>query len=169
MKSSKKTIILGVGNTVLTDDGVGVYAARRAKEMLGENTKIDVKEAEIAGFDLLDLLDGYERAVIIDALKRPGHAPGKISQHRMDDFSATSHLISGHQIDLPTAIELGRELDRSPPGEIHIVCVQVADDFTFAERCTPEVEQSIEPAAKLAVDLAQADPICSDQTSRHVL
>ncbi len=155
MNPNSSTLILGLGNTLLTDDGVGVYAARRASELIGTEDIIDIKEAEIAGFALLDLLEGYDRAIIIDALNRPGHSPGEISIHSVDDFSSTSHLTTGHQIDLPTAVELGKQLDRTVPRKIRIVCVQVADDRTLGEQCTPAVEKAIEPAAKLAVEIAR--------------
>jgi hydrogenase maturation protease len=155
MEERKRTIVLGLGNTTLSDDGVGVHAARRAQELLEADEDIEIKEAEIAGFALLDLLDGFERAVIIDALNRPGRAPGEASLHTIESFEPTSHLISGHQIDLPTAVALGRELGQSPPSEIYIVGIQVSDDRTLAERCTPAVERAIDPAARLALAVAR--------------
>jgi hydrogenase maturation protease len=164
MGERKRTVILGLGNTALTDDGVGVYAARRARELVGSGEEIEVKEAEIAGFALLDLLDGFERAVIIDALNRPGRAPGEASLHTIESFDPTSHLISGHQIDLPTAIALGHELGQSPPSEVYIVGIQVADDRTLAERCTPAVERAIDPAAKLALEVARARDLTPSTT-----
>lgn len=155
MTSRRRTIILGLGNTTLTDDGVGVYAAKRAKQLLEPDDDIEVKEAEMAGFELLDLLDGYDRAVILDALKRPGCVPGETSLHTIESFEPTSHLISSHQIDLPTAVALGRQLGQSQPSEIYIVGIQVSDDHTLSEACTPEVNRAIDPAARLALEVAR--------------
>ena len=118
----------------------------------------------IAGFALLDLLEGCDRAVIIDALNRPGRTPGETSLHGIESFEPTSHLISGHQIDLPTAVALAQELGRSPPSEIYIVGIQVSDDRTLAERCTPEVEQAIDPAARLALEVARAGDLTASTT-----
>ena len=62
------TLILGLGNAILCDDGVGIKAARYIAE-LGPNPDVVVKEAELAGFALIDLLEGFDRAVVIDAVK----------------------------------------------------------------------------------------------------
>ncbi len=155
MKTGKQTLILGLGNTLLRDDGVGVYAARRAGELLRPDDDIDVEEAEIAGFALLDLLAGYERAVIIDAVHLEGHQPGDVVALDVGRFAATTHLVTGHQIDLPTALELGREMGRPVPPEVHIVGVQVVDDSTLSEECTPPVQQAVDLAAERALDIAR--------------
>ncbi len=65
------------------------------------------------------------------------------------------HLVSGHQIDLPTALELGALLDVRLPTETWVVGVQVEDDRTFCERCTPAVERSIPGAAAEALAIAR--------------
>lgn len=164
MSECKRTVIIGLGNTALSDDGVGVYAARRAQELLSADEDIDVVEAEIAGFGLLDLLDGRKRAVVVDALNQPGGVPGEVSLHTLESFQPTSHLISGHQIDLPTAVSLGQELGQSPPSEIYIVGIQVSDDHTLDEHCTPEVQRAIGRAAKLAVEVARGGSAISPTT-----
>lgn len=155
MTRRKQTVILGLGNTAMTDDGVGVYAARRAQELLAAGEDIAVMEAEVAGFALLDLLGGCDRAVIIDALNRPGGVAGEISLHTIESFRPTSHLISGHQIDLPTAVSMGRELGQPLPSEIYIVGIQVSDDHTLGEQCTAEVRRAIDPAAQRALEVAR--------------
>jgi len=148
-------LILGMGNTIMTDDGVGVHASRAARSLLAETDLVDVVEAEVAGFALLDLLRDRERVVIIDALTDAGRTPGEVSVERLDAFRPTRHLCTGHEIDLPTAIELGRQMGYEMPGEIHLVVVVVEDARTLGEACTPAVERAIEPAARLALDLAR--------------
>jgi hydrogenase maturation protease len=155
MAAEQRVLILGVGNTLLSDDGVGVFAARRARELVEPDEPIDIKEAELAGFALVDLLSGYESAVIVDALHGTGGQPGEVVALHMGNFAATTHLVTGHQIDLPTAIRLGEEMGRSVPQKIKIVGIQIADDRTLSEECTPEVQKAIEPAARLALKVAR--------------
>jgi hydrogenase maturation protease len=155
MSDLERVLILGLGNTLLTDDGAGVLAARRAGELLSEDDDIEVAEAEVAGFALIDLLDGYQRAVIIDALTSGDGAPGAISRHTLAEFSPFSHLAAGHEIDLPTAVALAREMGGSPPDEIHIVCIEAEDVLTLGERCTSAVAAAVEPAARLALEIAR--------------
>lgn len=168
MKTDNHVLILGLGNTILTDDGVGIYAARRAREILqsmastAETAGIDVNEAELAGFSLLDLLDGYTHAVIVDALHSTGRDPGEIVPIAMESFKSATHLSAGHEIDLPTAVELARQMGQEVPREIIIIGVQIADDLTLSEECTPEVKAAIEPAALLALEKAR---LMRDQAS----
>lgn len=136
-----KTIVLGLGNTILSDDGIGIYAARALR---GELEGIaDVVEAELAGFDLIELLAGYGRAVIIDAIELENEKPGTVFRLAPDDLRITPRLASFHDIDIVTALELGRRLGLEMPSEVVIYAVQVEDTLTLKEGCTPGVEAVI--------------------------
>jgi hydrogenase maturation protease len=163
MTAPERVLVLGLGNTLLTDDGAGVLAARRVREMITDDEPIAVEEAEIAGFALIELLDGYARAVIIDALTTADGEPGRITRHALGEFSPTHHLAAGHEIDLPTAVALSREMGGSPPREIQVVCIEAEDVLTVSEACTPAVAAAIEPAARLALEIArELTPRCSN-------
>lgn len=149
----KPVLILGLGNAILCDDGVGIKAVRHLAET-GPHPGIDLKEAEVAGFALLDLLEGYDRAVVIDAVRITGAAPGEIVLFTNEQLAPSLHLVAGHQIDLPGALELGRQLGRPVPSRVDIVGVQVQDDRTFDERCTPAVEAAVPGAARMALRIA---------------
>ncbi len=136
-----KTIVLGLGNTILSDDGVGVYAARSLREELDDRT--DVREAELAGFDLVEMLSGYERAVIIDAIELDGEVPGTVFRLVPDDLRITPRLASFHDIDIVTALALGERLGLEMPSSVVIYAVQVEDALTLGERCLPAVEAVI--------------------------
>lgn len=151
--AEKPVLILGLGNAILCDDGVGIKVARHIAENHA-STDVVVKEAEVAGFALLDLLEGFDRAVVVDAVRLPDAAPGEIAVFDLDALTPSLHLVSGHQIDLPTALEMGRQLGRSMPASVHVVGVQVEDDRTFDERCTPAVEATISAAADVALRIA---------------
>jgi hydrogenase maturation protease len=136
-----KTIVLGLGNTILSDDGVGIYAARALKDDLADCA--DVVEAELAGFDLVELLAGYERAVIIDAIELDGETPGTVFRLAPDDLRITPRLASFHDIDIVTALALGERLELEMPSEVVIYAVQVEDALTIGEGCLPAVESVI--------------------------
>jgi len=149
----RAVLILGLGNAILRDDGVGIKAVRFLVET-GPHSGVDLKEAEVAGFALLDLLEGYRRAVVIDAVRLSDAEPGQIVVFSSDALQPSLHLVAGHQIDLPSALELGRQLGRPVPEVVHIVGVQVADDRTFDEHCTPAVEAAVPEAARVALRIA---------------
>ena len=136
-----KTIILGLGNTVLRDDGVGIYTARALRDELGD--EVDILEAELAGMDLLEMLNGYDRAVIIDAIQLNNEDPGTVFRLRPDDMKITPRLASFHDIDIVTALALGRRLELKMPDDVIIYAVQVEDTLTLEEGCLPSVERII--------------------------
>jgi hydrogenase maturation protease len=168
--SMSSVLILGVGNTLMTDDGVGVYAARRARVLLSSARAADiaVAEAEYAGFALLELLEGYDHAVIIDAVHLSGAQAGDVRVLPSFRFRATTHLTGVHQVDLPTALALGRQMGVHLPHDAQVVGVQVQEDRAFGEACTPRVQSSIEVAATRAIDVARrmaASPGVATSTS----
>jgi hydrogenase maturation protease len=138
-----KTLVLGLGNTILRDDGVGIYVARALSGRLSGS--VDVREAELAGFDLIEILRGYDRAVIIDALQLDGEEPGTVFRMRPDDMRITARLASVHDIDLVTALALGNRLHFKMPTDVVVFGVQAADARTLGEGCTDVVERVIKP------------------------
>ncbi len=152
------TVIIGIGNTLVTDDGVGIYCARHAASLLAQRgaRHVAVREAELGGFALLTLLEGFTRAVIIDAIKLQGRAVGEIIELSADDLPPASHLVSGHQIDLATALAFGAQLGLSMPAPVHVIAIQIEDDITFGERLSPAVARAVPEAAALAVTLVCA-------------
>ena len=148
-------LILGLGNTILSDDGVGIYAVRRVRELVEPSEPIDVEEAELGGFALLDLLEGYRAGVIVDAVEWRSLAPGALRTVDLAEFMPTARLAAGHQIDLPTALELGKTLGLPMPARVVIVAIQVQDPRLLGEQCTDAVAAAIGPAARLALKLAR--------------
>jgi len=141
-----KTLVLGLGNTILRDDGVGIYVARALAGRIAGSA--DVKEAELAGFDLIEILRGYDRAVIIDSLQLEDEEPGTVFRMRPDEMRITARLASVHDIDLVTALALGNRLHLKMPADVVIFGVQAADVRTLGEGCTEAVERIIEPLAE---------------------
>jgi len=79
-----KTLILGLGNPILSDDGVGVGVAGELEGRLDQQ-EVTVVETSMAGLSLLDLLIGYDRVIIIDAIQTVGGKAGQI--YRLDPRS----------------------------------------------------------------------------------
>lgn len=150
-----KTLVLGLGNTILCDDGIGIYVVRSLRDRLG--AAADVREAELAGLDLIEMLKGYERAYIVDAIQLDGEEPGTVFRMKPNDIRITPRLASFHDIDLITALELGRRLEIPMPRDVVIFGVQVADAITLGESCTESVERVIGPlCAEIAGEIANA-------------
>jgi hydrogenase maturation protease len=141
-----KTVIIGLGNTVISDDGAGIYVARLLSELIGSE-EIKVLETDAAGMNLMEMMDGADRAVLIDAILLDGEKPGTVFNLKSDDLRITPRLSSVHDIDIVTALELGRQLGLHMPEEVEIYAIQGKDMLTLREGCTPEVEAVLQPLA----------------------
>jgi hydrogenase maturation protease len=131
-----KTLVLGMGNTILTDDGVGIEIAHGLKE---RRPGLDVVETSEAGLALLDFIVGYDKLIIVDSVKTEEGKPGELYKIDMGDIKPTSHLTSLHGVDIATAFELGRKLGYHMPQRVSIYAVEVKDNTSFGEECTEEV------------------------------
>jgi hydrogenase maturation protease len=138
-----KILVLGLGNEILCDDGVGIYVSRELKKTLANREDISVAEASLAGLGLLDLLTGYDKAIVIDAIQTGEGKAGEVYRLNSNDFAATRHTASTHNINFASALELGNKLGLSLPREIVIFAIEVSDVCTFSETCTPKVKRAI--------------------------
>lgn len=145
-----RTLVLGLGNPICGDDGVGIRIAQALKEDLC-GLEVEVAETTAAGIGLLDLITGYERMIVVDAIQTKGGKAGQVYRLGLDHLPSSLHSATLHDVDLTTALELGRRLGMEMPREVIIYAVEVADVATFREGCTPEVERSIPLAAGLVL------------------
>ncbi len=149
-----RTRVIGLGNTILTDDGVGICAASEIRRRLTEPgcaAPANVVETEVAGFGLIELMAGWDRVILIDSIQFNGIEPGTVLRIRPDDLHTSLRLRSIHEIDLPTGLELGRRLGFKMPGEIVVFCIQAQDVTTFGESLTPSAKAGMAEAVDLVL------------------
>ncbi|HUV53381.1 MAG TPA: hydrogenase maturation protease [Dehalococcoidia bacterium] len=137
-----KTLILGLGNPILSDDGVGNRIAQELGNRISSQD-ITVEETSMSGLSLLDLLVGYDRAIIVDAIQTTNGKAGQIYRLTPEAFNDTRHASSPHDVNFATALELGHRIGMPMPGQITIYAVEVADTSNFSEKCTPKVRKAI--------------------------
>jgi len=143
-----KTLVLGMGNTLLADDGVGIYVARELSRHLPEGD-IEVKETQLAGFYLAELLQGYGRAIVIDSVRTGCHPPGTIRWLTLNDLNAPEGFLSAHHLGLRSAVEVARKIGIAMPNSIDVLTIEVADTESFKEECaTPAVRAAIPQAVQ---------------------
>jgi len=143
-----KTLVLALGNPFLSDDSVGLHVAR-ALEGRFNQPEITVMETCMAGLSLLDLLIGYDRVIIIDAIQTREGKVGQVYRLKPDALDATRHVSTPHDVNFATALELGKRLGLVLPQQITIFAVEVEDVTTFGDRCTRRVEETIPVVADM--------------------
>jgi len=148
-----KTLVLGLGNPILTDDGVGIHVVRAAAAQCFPANGVTFAEASVGGLRLLDLLTGYERVVMVDAIQTRGGRSGDVYQMGPDDLQASLHSGSTHDLSLSGALALGRGIGMALPKDedIVIVAVEIENVLVFGEACTRAVAAAIPRAVELVL------------------
>ncbi len=146
----KKTLLIGLGNPILTDDGVGVKVANELEEQidLESHPELTITEASAGGLRLMEAMLGYERVILIDAfyLDPESTTPGKIHHLSLDDLrsiSPTQHSTSAHDTSLITALDAAEKMGYQIPVEFFIYAVEVENIREFSETPTPAVAKAI--------------------------
>lgn len=143
-----KTLILGLGNPLLRDDSIGLRVVQQLKEILHDHPEIELGEDYWGGLRLMENMVGYDRAIIVDAICTDEPA-GTIHLLSPDDIP-TQRSASAHDVNLPTALELGRQAGAHLPSKenILLIGIEAKDVQTFDEGLSPEVENAIPQAIK---------------------
>ena len=143
----QRIVVVGLGNPLLTDDGVGLRAAALLAERLAE-APVDVLQSSCGGLRFIDLLAGYERAIIVDAIEWRRGPPGTVYRLTPDAAIPTMRAVSYHDVSLGNALALGRSLDIPLPVETVFFAVEAQDTRTFGEKLTPAVEAALPEVVK---------------------
>jgi hydrogenase maturation protease len=165
------TIIIGLGNPILGDDGVGWHIAQGVMDNYRLSSSysrrqttqtdaivledIEVDCLSVGGLSLMERLVGYKRAIIIDAIQTGQTPIGQIICASLDDFSetATGHLSSAHDTSLQQAIRIGRTMGAQLPNEIIIVGVETNCVYEFSESLSAPVSAALPTAINLVLEL----------------
>ena len=137
-----RTIVIGVGNPILGDDGIGLHIVRELKDIL-EDPAVVIEEAFTGGLNLLDLIVGYDRAVIVDAISMDDREIGEVMVLDARKMQS-AHSMNPHDVSFPEALELAEKMgEKKIPGEITIVAVNIAKDYEFSEDLSDAVRMSV--------------------------
>ncbi len=158
-----KLSILGLGNDILGDDGIGLIAARELKKQF-KHSPVDVVETTLAGFELLDMLQGYEKVLILDAVVTKKHQAGTVLELSPEQFKHAT-AISPHYGGLPEILKLAEYLKVKFPTEIRILAVEIEPPYDLREGLNPVIKDALPKFMKQAQQILQDWDIESDKKS----
>lgn len=157
-----KTLIIGLGNPLLGDDGIGWVIAEQLQQRIDQvvssaNGDIEVTCLAVGGLSLMEHLIGYDKAILIDAVNTGQGPSGKVFQCPLDRLpnKAFGHLCSAHDTTLQNALEVGRKLGAQLPDQIIVVGIEADQVYEFSEELSPPVAASIPGAVEVVLDLIQ--------------
>ncbi|MGA3175157.1 MAG: hydrogenase maturation protease [Syntrophorhabdales bacterium] len=147
--ASHKILVLGLGNTILGDDGVGIRVVREMRRLWAGDPSVELVEASLGGMVLLDLITGFDKVIVVDAIMAEDRKPaGFVYDLSLDDLGALVVPYASHALDLKTTIELGRRLGYKMPATVAIHAVKIEENTLFTEELSPTVAAVVPLLAK---------------------
>ena len=152
-----KKLVLGIGNPIIGDDGVG-FRVIESLEDTPPPGDVTLTASDVSGFAILDHIADCDEVVIVDAIQTVNGRPGDIYRLDLNDFRVTKHTPSAHDVDLPTALEIGKILNMKLPGKISIVAIEIPDAYEFSNDLTPPVLAAVPLAVQMVRDILAETP-----------
>lgn len=148
-----RTLILGIGNTILGDDALGAHVSRELSSRIVDED-IDVRDVSFDGLNLLELFVGYDKLVVIDAIMTENGEVGTIYRLKPEKVCDPSRsAISPHHFNLATTIEIAKRLfPDEMPEEVTLYAVGIREVTQVTEEMTDKVKQAIPEVVKLVME-----------------
>ena len=155
MALNGRIAVIGLGSPIMCDDAVGLRVSE-AIDALGMDD-VDCFQEAIGGLDILPVIHGYSHAIVVDAIQTGEYGPGTVLLFKESDFDEVIADAATHDVNLPTAIKIGRKMDPEiMPETISFVAIEVQDIKTVTETMTPEVEAAVDSAKAAVLHLMES-------------
>jgi len=144
-----RILVLGLGNELYGDDGVGIQVIKELRHEfqekglpLNQERSVDFLESSLTGFALLDIIIGYDTLIIVDTIKRENPVPGRI--HCFEE-SQIRHIPgpSPHYVSIPQTIQIGRKIGLKVPSTIKIIGIEAKNIYHLGECLSQEIQEAI--------------------------
>ena len=136
----KSAIVVGIGNPMLKDDRVGIEVV---EALNAHNPELDTAILHFGGSDVLDIIMGYDKAIIVDACQ-VGMRPGTVLEITPEKIFNHENLVNHHATALGSTLKTGQTLfPDQMPKDLKLFLVEVEDISTFSTKCTPVVCHAI--------------------------
>jgi hydrogenase maturation protease len=135
-------LILALGNPILTDDRVGLEVGQRLHARLAPGAA-DLEEASVGGHELLHILEGYDRVVIVDAVEAGHLQPGEVRELPLESLERNYAPITPHNAGLLDCLKVGRALGMHMPEDLVVFAIGVEEARTLSEQMTPKVAAAV--------------------------
>lgn len=153
-----KTLIAGLGNPILSDDGVGWVVAQKVADFLGSSDpSVIVESFALAGISLMEQMIGFDRVILIDSLNTGNFTQGKVVTFTLDNLVDLTHghSASAHDLSLNKALAMGRSMNASLPEDkdIYIIAIEARHTYEFSETLTSTIMAAVPIAVQEVLNL----------------
>ncbi len=157
MADAKRKVVLGLGNLLNCDEGLGVQALKPLGAQLGEQSEFELLDGGVLGLNLLMIVEECSHLLILDAVNA-GQTPGTVIELRKEQIPLYSGVqLSQHQVTFQEVLGLAN-IRGNLPEHLHLIGIQPADLSVglalspVVERALPEV---VSRAAKIIADWSE--------------
>jgi hydrogenase maturation protease len=170
-----KKLVIGLGNPILGDDGVGWKVAETVRERLDANpgyripyrpinsktvqhlAPVDVECASLGGLSLMERLLGYEHVILIDSMETGQSPVGSVSVFPLEALSdpMSGHSASTHDATLLTALRTAEHLGAEIPQKVDVIAIEAQSVYDFSEELSPPVAAAVPGAVQAVFDLLE--------------
>jgi hydrogenase maturation protease len=146
---SDTVLIIGLGSPIMTDDAIGLEVVQEIEDMHLDG--VETRQEAVGGLDIIPIMWGYKNVIIVDAIQTQMYEPGTIMFFDPEDFDETIGDASAHDINLATAMRIGRDMEpEMMPDRVCFIAVEAEDIGTMNEGMTPRLVEA-KPSAVRAV------------------
>jgi hydrogenase maturation protease len=157
-----KTLVAGLGNPILSDDGVGWVVAQHIANIHREipfSHEVSVESYSLAGIGLMEQMIGYDYVILVDSLNTGQRYPGCVVPFTLESLPDLSfgHSASAHDLSLTNALILGRKMNAILPKDcnVHIIAIEAKHVYEFGETLSPEIQKAVPVAVNLVMKLLE--------------
>jgi hydrogenase maturation protease len=147
-----RTIVLGVGNPILCDDGAGIHVAHQLKKRITDPF-VTIDEAYTGGMNLLDMMIGYEKAILIDTVHIADAKNGEVKRLSLRTCGTIGHTSNPHDVSLQEALGLAEKLGQTQiPKEIILIGIVVKETpQVFGEHLSSHIAAAVPKAIEMTL------------------
>lgn len=140
-----KVLVLGLGNSLVGDDGVGIHLLHRL-QALGWGSEVEFAESAAGGIAILEMVAGYDRLLLLDCIvAADDNNPGKVVVLNEEELTTVRHASSIHDLAVGEVWQLGQRMGYRMP---QVIAVAITVELIW------EIGEELSPAAKNALPIA---------------
>lgn len=158
-----KTLIIGLGNPILGDDGVGWKVVETVSD---QHTAVDTKQPlefeylSLGGLSLMERMLGYDRVVLVDSMETGQSPVGSVQVFPLASLSdpRAGHSASAHDTSLMTALRTAEQIGAEIPKRVDVVAIEAQNVYDFSEELSPPVAAAVPVAVEQVLKLIEEYP-----------
>lgn len=137
--------MVGLGNPILGDDGVGWKVAQEFSSIEGHSGRVAVECLSIGGLGLMERMLGYDRVILVDAIETGACPEGNVRTFPLAalDRPGLGHSASAHDVSLDSALKTAEAMGERIPHRVDIVAIEAHRCYDFSEELSPAVAAAV--------------------------